>query len=329
MKTLSALILSVLMASPAFSLSDKTAFTLCTWNIEHLAEKTDTGCRPRKDAEYLALQHYVAGIDADIIAFQEVENRAAAEQVFDPAIYRIEISGRPDIDLGVCRKRNQKRRMQRTGFAIRKDIQEKRGISVQRMPDVESLACTPSERWGVHVLLTFNESEGPETAIHLLCVHLKSGCAYKEVAFKGNESACSRLAEQVPRLESWMDARATDGEDFIVLGDVNRQLDGLGDSVWAALDDSEVCTWETPETGLWHCKKGSVRYSRISDLERARSGRKHPYPHYPRYPYAVDHIIMSFGTDLMGIEPTARFIRDELGLSDHSPLVMRFHGKMP
>jgi hypothetical protein len=214
--------------------------------------------------------------------------------------------------------------MQRTGFAIRKDIREKHGISVQRMPDVQSLACNPSERWGVHIRLSFNDDGGVLTAMNLLCVHLKSGCSYKEVSFEGDDSACSRLAEQVPRLEAWMDARAASGEDFIVLGDINRQLDGLGDAVWEALDDSEVCSWETPSAGLWYCKKGSARYSRISDLERARSGRKHPYPYYPRYPYAIDHIIMSHGADLMGIERTARFVHAEQGLSDHAPLVMSF-----
>ena len=288
-----------------------------------MAARNETGCRPRKEADYQALQQYVARLDADVIAFQEVENRTAAERVFDTAIYNSEISNRPGIDLGWCRKKNQRRRMQRTGFAIRKDLREKHGISVQRMPDVRTLACNPSERWGVHIRLTFDDGGGVKTALNLLCVHLKSGCAYKEVSFRDDDSPCSRLAAQVPRLEAWMDARAAAGEEFIVMGDINRQLDGLGDAVWEALDDSEICTWETPETGLWCCRKGSVRYSLISDLERARTGRKHPYPHHPRHPYAIDHIIMSNGADQMAIEKSAQFCRVEQNFSDHSPLMIK------
>ena len=305
---------------PAGSFSE---IALCTWNLEHLAACNDTGCRPRKDADYRALRQFAQGLDADIIAFQEVENQAAAERIFDPAIYRIETSKRPDIDLGWCREQNQKRRMQRTGFAIRKDIREKHGLSVQRMPDVQSLACNPSERWGVHIRLTANDGVGDRSALHLLCVHLKSGCAYQEVIFRNDKSPCSRLAAQVPRLEAWMDERAADGEEFIVLGDFNRQLDGLGDTVWEALDDSEICEWQMPLTGLWVCRKGSARYNRLSDLERARAGRKHPYPHHPRHPFSVDHIIMSAGADQMAIEKTARFVCDPQGLSDHTPLVMQ------
>jgi endonuclease/exonuclease/phosphatase family metal-dependent hydrolase len=64
--------------------------------------------------------------------------------------------------------------------------------------------------------------------------------------------------------------------------------------------------------------------SRIADLERARSGRKHPYPHNPRYPFAVDHIIMSAGADGMAIEKSAEFIRDRQKVSDHTPLVIKF-----
>jgi endonuclease/exonuclease/phosphatase family metal-dependent hydrolase len=173
----------------------------------------------------------------------------------------------------------------------------------------------------VHVRL--QSTAAPERRLDLLCVHLKSGCWYQTVAYRGNASPCSRLAAQVPRLEAWMDARASTQSEFIVLGDLNRQLDGLGDSVWEALDDSEVCAWQRPASGLWHCRRGTARFSQVADLERARSGRKHPYPRNRRYPFAVDHIIMSAGADQMAIEKSAQFIRDRQKLSDHTPLVMK------
>lgn len=320
-------ILFVSWSPPAFAVSP-ALITLCTWNLEHLAAQNGTGCRPRQSSDYRALRNYVASLKADIIAFQEVENRAAALRVFDPAAYRLEISNRPDVDLGRCREGNRKRLMQRTGFAIRNDLAEKHGVSYSRLPDVRTLAVSPSERWGVHIVLTITRTEAghgdaPEI-LHLLSVHLKAGCAYKPVVYKNDGSPCSRLAAQVSRLEAWMDARAMAGEEFVILGDMNRQLDGLGDSVWENLDDSEICTWVPSGSGLWYCRKDSVRYSRIADIERARAGRKHPYPHHPRHPFAIDHIIMSAAADWMAIEPTARFIRDDQRLSDHTPLVMQF-----
>jgi hypothetical protein len=67
----------------------------------------------------------------------------------------------------------------------------------------------------------------------------------------------------------------------------------------------------------------AARFSRISDIERTRSGSKHPFPHNKRYPFAVDHIIMSSGADRMAIEKSARFVRDEQQMSDHTPLVLK------
>jgi endonuclease/exonuclease/phosphatase family metal-dependent hydrolase len=311
---------TILSASTLLA-DSSSILTVCTWNIEHLAARNNTGCRPRKDSDYQALKNFAAALQADIIAFQEVENLAAAERVFDPSVYQVEISGRPDIDLGRCSGNNQHRTMQRVGFAIRKDLEKKHGVVYERLLDVPSLASMPSERWGVHIRL--QSTVTPLRQLDLFCVHLKSGCWYKPLKYSGNNSSCNRLAEQVPRLEAWMDTLAAVHAEFIVLGDLNRQLDLLGDPVWEALDDSEVCTWERPATGLWHCRRGTARFNRIADLERARSGRKHPYPRNRRYPFAVDHIIMSAGADQMAIEKSAQFVRDGQKLSDHSPLVMK------
>jgi len=59
---------------------------IVSWNLEHLAETNASGCRPRDDADYDALKAHAAMLDADIVAFQEVESIAAAQRVFDPAV---------------------------------------------------------------------------------------------------------------------------------------------------------------------------------------------------------------------------------------------------
>ncbi|MDT9096757.1 hypothetical protein RSW32_25875, partial [Escherichia coli] len=60
----------------------------------HLAERNGSGCRPRTDADYAAVRAYVDAMAGDVIAFQEVESRAAAERVFDPSRYDVVIEAR-------------------------------------------------------------------------------------------------------------------------------------------------------------------------------------------------------------------------------------------
>ena len=79
--------------APAAS-GSPAALRVATWNMEHLAERNDSGCRPRGDADYAAMRAYADALDADVIAFQEVESRAAAERVFDPVRYTVAIEQR-------------------------------------------------------------------------------------------------------------------------------------------------------------------------------------------------------------------------------------------
>ena len=81
---------------------------VATWNIEHLRDGIGEGPNPRDQADFDRLKAYAELLDADVIAFQEVESQAAAERVFDPAIYQIFISSR-----------NHTRR---TGFAVRNSV---------------------------------------------------------------------------------------------------------------------------------------------------------------------------------------------------------------
>jgi endonuclease/exonuclease/phosphatase family metal-dependent hydrolase len=80
-----AAVLTALLAVPAWADPIKIA----TWNLEHLAERNGEGCRPRTDADYETLRRYADRLDADIVAFQEVESASAAARVFDPNKYTI------------------------------------------------------------------------------------------------------------------------------------------------------------------------------------------------------------------------------------------------
>lgn len=264
-----------------------STITLASWNMEHLAERNGSGCRPRTDADYAAMRAYVEALDADVIAFQEVESRAAAERVFDPATYAIEIEQRTGtVRNSECRGRPGLRiNPQRTGFAIRKDL------AFDRLPDfIEVQLGNPDLRSGVDVIV--RPAGGP--AIRLLSVHLKAGCSSGDT-----NDACPVLFQQVPVMERWIDARATEGVRFAVLGDFNRRLSMAADTVWADWDDGSPANAEL---------------SRASGDQSARCN--------PRYRDFIDFVVLDRGAaaDLLAFEEST-FAGE--ALSDHCAVAAR------
>ena len=194
--------------------------------MEHLAERNGAGCRPRTDADYAAMRDYLEALSADVIAFQEVESKAAAERVFDPSIYTIEIEQR----IGTDRKAECGGRVgltinaQRTGIAIRKSL------PFDRQPDFTELQVgIPDLRSGVDVIIRPIGGK----PVRLLSVHLKSGCSSGDT-----NTACQVLFQQVPVMEAWIDRRAAEAIRYAVLGDFNRRLGMAGDAIWADWDDA-------------------------------------------------------------------------------------------
>lgn len=199
---------------------------LAAWNIEHLAETDNSGCKPRVEADYARLRAYVDELDADVIAFQEVESAAAAARVFDPGRYQIIIEERQGSGARLeCRGLpGQFLNRQATGFAIR------HGIAFERHADFIALQLGDANlRSAVDITLRPSGQE----PVRLLSVHLKSGCAAGESA-----EACAVLREQIQLLEGWIDARDAGGR-FAVLGDFNRRLSLAEDSLWADLNDGD------------------------------------------------------------------------------------------
>ena len=198
-----------------------------SWNLEHLAERDGEGCRPRVEADYVRLREHAAALGADVIAFQEVQNRAAAERVFDPALYDVVLSSRPaSARGGECRGRpGLFIQNQAVGFAIRK------GLPWTRNADLNALALgNPDLRWGVDVTVSRGRP------LRLLAVHLKSGCNSGRAP---TDADCPVLFDQLPVLERWTEARSRDGEAFVVLGDWNRRLASRNDAFLADLNDGD------------------------------------------------------------------------------------------
>ena len=210
---------------PAARPSDGGTLKITSWNLEHLAERDGLGCRPRTAVDYVELKRHVEALDADVIAFQEVENAEAARRVFDPQHYEVVMSTRPESGRGgACYgATGQSIRQQAVGFAIRK------GVPWSRSPDLADLALgNPDLRWGVDITI------GGRAPVRLLAVHLKSGC---NSGRSPSDRDCPVLFDQLPVLETWIDARAAAGETFAVLGDWNRRLAARGDAFYAEIDD--------------------------------------------------------------------------------------------
>jgi endonuclease/exonuclease/phosphatase family metal-dependent hydrolase len=273
--------------NPVGGPSPGSTIKLAAWNIEHLAEADGTGCRPRAESDYAAMRAYVADLKADVIAFQEVESRAAAERVFDPALYTVVIEDRVGTNQrGACRGRDGLTiNAQRTGFAIRKTI------PFERQPDFTAIQVgDPDLRSGVDLIV---RPQGGEP-IRVLSVHLKSGCSSGD-----RNEACPVLFQQVPVMERWIDERAAEGVRFAVMGDFNRRLAMPNDAVWAEWDDASP-----PSADL----------ALASGDQSARCN--------PRYSDFIDFIVLDrrATADLQGFEE--KTFSGE-GLSDHCAVSAR------
>ena len=191
---------------------------VATWNLEWLTARPASdpalpeNVRPKRPEDIDALRRYAAALDADVVAFQEVDGPEIAAQVFPPERYAIIVTG-DDV-------------VQRVGFAVR------RGIPVSRNPDLAGLDIDPAAqrhlRSGADIMLDL-----PGARLRLLAVHLKSGCSHGRLG--GSPSrVCDTLRRQIAPLQGWIAQRRSEGVPFVLLGDFNRRMEGR-DELLAAL----------------------------------------------------------------------------------------------
>lgn len=188
----------------------------------------------RTTRDFKTLAHYAQQLDADVIALQEVDGPEAARLVFPG--YEFCFTSRPHL--------------QNNGFAIRA------GLSYRCGRDLTSLSLGDNLRRGAELILF----PGEHRELHLLSVHLKSGCSTDLLNAPGKK-ACAELARQIPALKAWIDSQARAGRRFAVLGDFNRDLlHDLGAArasngqllhVWPELDDGDP-----PQTDLVNAAEG-------------------------------------------------------------------------
>jgi endonuclease/exonuclease/phosphatase family metal-dependent hydrolase len=209
------LLLCLLGIAPAGAAELKVA----TWNLEWLTSRPagdpslPSDVRPKRPEDIARLAHYAAILNADVIAFEEVDGPEIAARIFPPDRYTLHLAADHVV--------------QRTGLAIRN------GIAFTPNPDLTALDFYPADaglrlRSGADVTLHLRTG-----ALRMLAVHLKTGCREDPLA-TSRRSECHTLGEQLVPLQAWVAARAAEGVPFLLLGDFNRWMDG-SDAFWAGL----------------------------------------------------------------------------------------------
>lgn len=191
-----------------------------TWNLSWLTLRPAGGpdlpedTAPKRPEDIDRLRAYALQLDADVVAFSEVDGPELAARVFPPDRYNLHITGDHVV--------------QRSGFAIR------RGIGFTANPDLTGLDLYANARFHLRsgADVTLDLAAGP---LRLLAVHLKSGC--REEALTSATPACATLARQLPVLQSWIAARTAARVPFLLMGDFNRWMEGR-DAFFAGLQRS-------------------------------------------------------------------------------------------
>jgi endonuclease/exonuclease/phosphatase family metal-dependent hydrolase len=217
------------------------ALKIASWNIAWLGSHE---YNQRTAVDYQKLAHYAKQLDADVIALQEVESEFWARKVFGDS-YDYYFSTKDWV--------------QRVGVAIKKS----KGLSVNakeyKALDVGKV------RHGLDITLT---KKGK--TLHLLAVHLKSGCFTAPLDIKSlkampstsikedkHKEACTTLNRQIKPLEQWIDLHAEKGVAYIVLGDFNRRFSQdialnypEDKGLWQALNDENQEALWTPTSAV-------------------------------------------------------------------------------
>ena len=219
MRTLLALVVLLAAGSPPIAARE---LKLATWNLEWLTARPagdpalPADVQPKGDADIAILRRYAALLDADVVAFQEVDGPEIAARIFPPEYYALHLT--------------EDHVVQRVGFAVR------RGVAFTANADLRALDLYPNAvrhlRSGADITLRLGDGR----ALRVLAVHLKTGC--REDGLAGSaRSECVTLRGQLVPLQSWVAARREAGEPFVLMGDFNRWLDGGREGFWMGLTE--------------------------------------------------------------------------------------------
>ncbi|MGR5145419.1 endonuclease/exonuclease/phosphatase family protein [Photobacterium alginatilyticum] len=221
---------------PDHQVSPFPPLSIVSWNMQWLSTGSNKAIISRTAPDYRQLARIVRALSPDILAFQEVDSVDAIQAILPPAGYKIFLSDRryspteifPDIN-------------QYTGFAIRSTI------PVDNPQDLSTLnagsyikgktkhryrATTGKLRYGSYIVI----HKGTDAELHLLNIHLKSGCFTRKS--KKASKPCRTLRRQASALAGWVQQRQDNNEHYIVVGDFNHRLNSRHQWLLTALNQA-------------------------------------------------------------------------------------------
>ncbi|MED5371506.1 MAG: endonuclease/exonuclease/phosphatase family protein [Myxococcota bacterium] len=238
--------------------------TLLSWNVEWL-DVAGQGMVPRSAAELQEMAQVIRSAQPDVVVLQEVASEEAARALLPKGDWQLAVEDRSDD--------------QRVVVAVRQ------GLAFERRADLRPLAVgNPGLRHGVDVQV--QTAAGP---VRVLGVHLKAGCQWDPF---DSSQECGTLERQAAVLETWTDARATEGVPMVVVGDFNRQMHAQ-DPFYLAVSDGEPA-------GL-HLSLGPTKDAQCEPK------RRHP----------IDHLLVSGAR----VGESRQIPLQQPPLSDHCPIV--------
>lgn len=282
--------------------------TIMSWNMEWFGAPQ----RPRTAADTQYFAGIIRQIAPDIIAFQEIGNSSALQQILPDHQYRIFMSDRQ----GQLREGFQDGN-QYTGFAVKRtlritDPKDLADLNIRHAPASGEKPRRGRLRYGAYVIV-YPESGPP---LHLLNVHLKSGCFTR--AASQRSASCRVLGYQAEVLSGWISQRLTRKESFLISGDFNHRMAEPGSWLFTSLAEQGG---DKDSVRLLTKDVNASCYVRLS-----RTGKKTEYRHYKKL---IDHFVASAdvaGAAQRGLVYQFSFPREDVSrynLSDHCPVVLR------
>jgi len=216
-----AIVASGLLVLSQAAVAQQSTVSVATWNMSWLTNRlpgtggeggVPANVHHRTRADWALVKKYARRLNADIVAFEEVDGVALAKKAFGSRRYKFHSTTEPDV--------------QKPGFAIRKGIQFTRNPDYA---DLDIIADRPrSLRRGADITIRLGGQN-----VRMLAVHLKSACP--ERPLNAPEEACTLLQRQLPILSRWVADRIREGVPFLILGDFNRVF-ADNEEFWRALN---------------------------------------------------------------------------------------------
>ncbi|MCW8328574.1 endonuclease/exonuclease/phosphatase family protein [Photobacterium sp. SDRW27] len=277
---------------------------IVSWNMQWLAWPDKSITIPRTPGDYRRLANIISELSPDVLAFQEVDSIEAIQAILPRTGYKVFLSDRH-------KNRNEQfpQQNQFTGFAV------KGSLRVTDAPDLETLNVSHGKRtrklrYGSYLII----HTAPDTKLHLLNVHLKSGCFSRK--YKQGSQSCRTLRQQGAILASWIQQRQSNYEDFLIVGDFNHQLNSKQQWLLSSLNDALPQTVSNLTNGLTALCK--VRHTN-------RDGTKEIRYYKSLIDHALSSVQISLKTRQYGQVYQYQFsnhLIERYQLSDHCPLVL-------